>query len=138
MLRSGPIPRFLHGIIEYIAAIAFLFAPFVLDFDSDAATYLAIAVGVVVLVVAATTDGPTSLVNQIPLPFHILLDYVLAIFLVATPFIFGFSDEGRPTAWFIALGVIHLLVTIATRFYHDPADAIDPSTRPNAPFEDVL
>ena len=28
----------------------------------------------------------------------------------------GFSDETAPTAFFIALGVLHLLVTIGTRF----------------------
>jgi hypothetical protein len=36
--------------------------------------------------------------------------------LVAAPFLFGFSGEGPPTAAFIALGVVHLLVTVGTRF----------------------
>ncbi|MCW2923432.1 MAG: hypothetical protein JWM98_836, partial [Thermoleophilia bacterium] len=120
MLRSGPIPLFVHGVIEYLAAIAFLLAPFVLDFHSDAATYLSVAVGVVVLVVAATTEGPTSLVNQMPIMIHVVLDYVLALFLIASPFLFDFSDEGRATAWFIGLGVVHLLLTIATRFLPGP------------------
>lgn len=132
MLRSGPIPLFLHGLIEYVAAIAFLLAPFVLDFHSDAATYLSIAVGVVVLMVAATTDGPTGIVRQLPIAVHVLLDYVLAIALIAMPFVFGFSDEGAPTAWFIALGVIHLLLTIATRFLpavQRPSDNAGPAAR---------
>ncbi len=116
MTRSGPIPYFIHGIIEYFAAVAFLAAPFVLDFQSDAATYLSVAVGVIVLMVAATTVGPTSLVNQIPISLHVVLDFALAITLIALPFLFGFSDERNPTIWFIALGVIHLLLTIATRF----------------------
>jgi len=118
-LRSGPIPFFLHGIVEYLAAIAFLFAPFVLDFNSDAATYLSVAVGVAVIFVAATTAGGTSLVNVIPIMIHVVIDYVLAIALIAFPFIFGFSDENAPTAWFITLGVIHLLMTIGTRFLDD-------------------
>jgi len=121
MIRSGPIPLFVHGVIEYLAAIAFLLAPFVLDFESDAATWLSVGVGVVVLVVAATTDGPTSLVNVMPISMHVLLDYVLALLLVAMPFLFRFSDEGAPTAWFITLGVVHLLLTIGTRFKRPPA-----------------
>ncbi len=45
-----------------------------------------------------------------------MLDYVLAIFLIASPFILGFSDDGTAAAFFIVLGVVHLLLTIATRF----------------------
>jgi hypothetical protein len=36
--------------------------------------------------------------------------------MIAAPFLFGFSREGAPTAFFIVLGVVHLLVTIGTRF----------------------
>lgn len=116
MLREGPIPRFIHGLVEYVAGAALIAVPFLLDFESDAAVAVSIVVGVIVVAVAATTDGPTSLVNQIPLSVHLLLDYVLAVLLIAVPFLFGFSDEGAPTAFFIALGVAHLLITIGTRF----------------------
>jgi hypothetical protein len=129
MLRSGPIPYFIHGIIEYVAAIAFVLAPFVLGFDSHAATYLSVAVGVIVIVVAATTEGPTSLVNAMPIGFHVLLDYLLALALIALPFLAGFSKEGAPTAWFIALGFIHLLLTIGTRFRAGPDDHERPARR---------
>ena len=48
-----------------------------------------------------------------------ILDYVLAIFLIASPFVLGFSDDGTAAAFFIVLGVVHLLLTIATRFVAD-------------------
>ena len=115
MIRQGPIPRFVHGIIEYVAAAALIVAPFLLNFDG-AATAVSIVAGLIVLVVAAVTDGPTSLVNSLPLPANILLDYALAALLVASPFLFGFSGKSTPTAFFIGLGILHLLVTIATRF----------------------
>ncbi len=116
MVTQGPIPRFVHGLIEYVAAVVLFAAPFVLSFDSNSAVAVSIIAGVVVLVVAASTDGPTSLVNQIPMPAHVVLDYVLAVVLIAMPFIAGFSNETNPTVFFIALGVVHLLVTIGTRF----------------------
>ena len=115
MIRQGPIPHFAHGLIEYLAAVVFIVAPFVLDFDGSA-TAVSIVAGLLVLVVAAVTDGPTSLVNSLPLEAHILIDYAFAALLIAAPFLFGFSDKTAPTAFFIVLGVIHLLVTIATRF----------------------
>lgn len=116
MLSQGPIPRFVHGLIEYVAGVLFIAAPLLLSFDSRAATAISIVVGVVVLVIAAATDGPTSLVNSLPITAHVALDYVLAVLLVALPFVAGFSGETTPTVFFIALGVAHLLITIGTRF----------------------
>ena len=116
MLRQGPIPRFVHGALEYAAGALLIAAPFLLQFDSGAAVALSVVAGVVVIVVAASTEGPTSLVNSIPIAAHLLLDYALAALLIAAPFLFGFSDETSPTAFFLVFGVLHLLVTIGTRF----------------------
>jgi hypothetical protein len=116
MLKQGPIPRFLHGFVEYAAAALFFVAPFLFAFDSGEATAASIVAGVVVLFLAATTEGPTSLINYVPLAAHVVLDYALALALIAIPFLAGFSDETAPTAFFIALGVLHLLVTTGTRF----------------------
>jgi hypothetical protein len=116
MLSEGPIPRFVHGLIEYVAAVALVAAPFVLSFDSGAATAASLIAGVLVLIVAACSDGPTSLVDQIPVPVHFTLDWLLALALIAIPFVAGFSDETNPTVFFLVLGVLHLLVTIGTRF----------------------
>lgn len=115
-MREGPLPLVAHGAIEYIAALLLIVAPFLLDFESGAATALSIIIGVVILAIAAATDGPTSLVNQIPRSAHVALDYVLVVVLIALPFLAGFSVETAPTVMFIALGVAHLLVTIGTRF----------------------
>ena len=116
MLRDGPIPAFVHGVAEYIVGVLLVVAPFLFSFRADTATVLAVAAGVVVLVVAATTRGPTGLVKHLPISAHVALDYVLAVFLVASPYLFGFSDETAPTTLFLALGVVHLLLTIGTRF----------------------
>jgi hypothetical protein len=123
MMREGPIPLFVHGIIEYAGGALLVASPFLLSYDSGAATALSIVVGVVVVGLAAATDGPTSLVNQVPRAAHVALDYVLVVLLVALPFLAGFSDETAPTALFIVVGVAHLLVTIGTRFRSEPAEA---------------
>jgi len=120
MMRDGPIPLFVHGVIEYAASALLIAAPFLLAFDSGAATALSIVLGVVVLGLAAATDGPTSLVNQMPRAAHVALDYVLVALLIALPFLAGFSDESAPTAFFIVIGVAHLLITIGTRFRSAP------------------
>jgi hypothetical protein len=116
LLRQGPIPRLLHGVIEYAAGVLLIAAPFLLGFKAGAAVAVSIVAGILVLVIAASTEGPSSLVNSIPLSVHVLLDYALAAILLASPFLFKFTDESAPTAFFIVLGVAHLLVTIGTRF----------------------
>jgi VIT1/CCC1 family predicted Fe2+/Mn2+ transporter len=124
-MRQGPISRFLHGVIEYVAGVLLIAAPFIFSFESGAATAVSIIAGVLVIVIAASTDGPSSLINSIPIPAHLLLDFALAAALIASPFLFGFSDESAPTAFFLVIGVLHLLVTIATRFKSGDAAARD-------------
>lgn len=116
MLRQGPIPRFLHGAIEYAIGVLLIAAPFLFGFKASAAVAVSIIAGVLVLVAAASSDGPTSLVNSVPISAHLLFDVGLAAVLVAAPFLFGFNAESAPTAFFIVLGVGHLLMTIGTRF----------------------
>lgn len=121
MLHKGPVPAAIHGIIEYLAGVLFIAAPYLFDFTTPRAKTLSIAVGVVILVVAAVTRGPTGLIDELPVSAHVVIDFVLAVFLIAASFLFGFSEDGKATAFFIVLGVAHLLITIATRFV--PTDA---------------
>jgi hypothetical protein len=119
MVKQGPIPAFVHGLYEYIGGIALIVLPLVLGYDAGSATAVSIVLGVLVIFLTATTAWTTSLVNQVPLPVHILLDYALAAVLIASPFLFTFSDESTPTAVFIAAGIIQLLVAIGTRYRKD-------------------
>lgn len=133
MLRNGRFPLSLHALIEYVAGAVFIAAPFVLGFDDGTATAVSIVIGVLVLGIAASTDWPAALMRTIPLPFHLALDLALAALLVASPFVFGFSDETAPTAFFIVLGVVHLLLTLGTRFVPDDAGGV-----PAAPADDPV
>ena len=116
MFKQGPVPAFVHGIVEYLAAALFIAAPFLFSFEDDTATAVSIVVGVVVLIVTASTALPTGLIKSIPVQAHAVIDFLLAAVLIAAPFLFGFSDDGTATGFFIVLGVVHLLMTIATRF----------------------
>jgi VIT1/CCC1 family predicted Fe2+/Mn2+ transporter len=116
MFKQGPVPAFVHGVIEYLAGALFIAAPFLFSFDDDTATAVSIVAGVVILVVTASTALPTGLIKSIPVQAHAMIDFLLAAVLIAAPFLFGFSDDGTATAFFIVLGVVHLLLTIATRF----------------------
>lgn len=116
MIRQGPLPLFLHGLIEYLAGALFIAAPFLFSFDDTAATALAIVVGAGIIVLAIVTDAPTGIVRTLPIEVHVVLDYVLAVLLVAAPFIFGFRDDEAAVLVFVLLGVAHLVITTITAF----------------------
>ena len=136
MYRQGPIPAFVHGLVEYVAGALLVAAPFLFSFTSDAATAVSIVAGVVVLIVASSSAMSTGLIKSIPVHAHVVLDYILAALLIASPFIFSFTDDGTATAFFIVLGIVHLLMTIATRFIRDAKEPAqrrrDPATPPAA------
>lgn len=123
MVKQGPVPAFVHSLIEYVAGVLLIAAPLLLDYHSGAAKAVSIVLGVLVLFLVATTTSTMSLINQVPLSMHIVFDYVLAALLIASPFLFGFSDEGTPTAVFLAGGIVWLLMSIGTRYREEETPA---------------
>ena len=121
MFKRGPVPPVVHGLLDYRLAALLIAAPFLFAFDADAAVAVSIAAGVAVLVLGAFTAWTTGIVKSIPPVAHAMLDYLLALVLIAAPFLFGFTDDTGATAFFVVVGVAGLLLTIATRFTPDPA-----------------
>jgi hypothetical protein len=116
MVRQGPIPAFVHSLVEYLAGALLIAAPLLLDYSSGAAKAVSIVLGVLVVFLVATTTSTMSLINQVPLSMHIVFDYVIAAVMIASPFLFSFSGESTPTAVFLAGGVLWLLLSIGTRY----------------------
>jgi hypothetical protein len=54
--------------------------------------------------------------GPIPLKAHATLEPIVAILLIAAPWIFGFNDVGSSTAVSIAVGVIMLISGMSTRW----------------------
>jgi hypothetical protein len=111
-----------HGLLEYGLGLLSIMAPFIFSFETDRATALSIALGTAVLVFGVVTVAPTGLVRSLPLDSHIVLDYLLALLLVASPFIFSFTDDGPAFAYFVVVGILHLLLTVLTRFRKLPKE----------------
>jgi len=114
--RRRTVPLAIHGLVEYGEGILTIIAPFLFNFDSNGATVLAIAIGAAVLVLAVITVSPTGISPSLPLASHVVLDYVLVGVWISFPFIFGFSDDENALAYFLIIGIAHLLMTVSTRF----------------------
>src|SRR3954454_1688153 len=123
MVKQGPIPAFVHSLIEYVAGVALIAAPLLLDYHSGAAKAVSIVLGVLVLFLVATTTSTMSLINQVPLSMHIVFDYVIAAVLIASPFLCGCSGESPPTGISITAGVVCLLLRIGTLYRKEDTPA---------------
>jgi hypothetical protein len=117
MLRQGPISLTLHAMLEPLIAALLIAAPFLFGFsDAGAPTAVSIVLGVAVLIVGMSTRWRVSLVKAIPIPVHLTIDLIVGALLIASPFLFGFSDDGGPTAFFLIVGVAELLAALGTRW----------------------
>jgi hypothetical protein len=115
LLRRGSIPLPLHGLLEYGVGVL-LIASSSLFYSDDTATAVSILLGAAVLGLTALSDMPTALLRRIPLGAHIFLDFLIGVLLIASPFLFQFSDETEATATFLVIGIGYLFLTAVTRF----------------------
>jgi hypothetical protein len=117
LVRRGSIPLTVHGLLDYGAGLLLIVGTLLFHFDTDAPKVLSVLIGAGVLVIAVVTDSPTGVSKTLPLASHIVLDYVVALFVIVAPFLFGFTDDGPALAFFLLVGVAYLLMTVMTRFY---------------------
>jgi hypothetical protein len=90
--------------------------PIVLDFDSTAATVIAVAFGAGAAVLAVGTAWPTGIVKVIPPLLHGYADIIVTVALILLPFILGFDDSTAALLFYEIVGGAGLLATLATRF----------------------
>lgn len=113
--RRGSVPLALHGLLEYGIGVLLIASSSLFSFDSlPRAVGILLGAGIVAL--AALSDLPTALMRRVPLGSHIVLDYALGVLLVASPFLFGFSDDAGALAFFVVVGLGYLVLAAVTRF----------------------
>ena len=121
-MQRNSIPLSVHVLLEYGLGILTILAPFLLSFDDSAADILAVLIGAGILVLAVVSDAPTGLARTLPAASHVVIDYVLGLLLIVVPFVFGFAgDDAVATAYFIALGVLFVVLAVLTRYRGKPA-----------------
>lgn len=96
------VPTRVHGVFDYIGGIGLILAPFVFGFFSvgGIAVILPMVLGVGLLVYSLLTRYELGIpaVKFIPMPYHLIFDFVAAALLAASPFLFGFYHN-TPNVW---------------------------------------
>lgn len=112
------IPTKVHGFLDYIVAIALIFAPMIFGFSEvgGAAVLVPIILGIGLILYSLFTRYELGAFKIIGMPVHLIFDVAASLFLIASPFIFGFADEA-PNAWVphIVVGVAVILVVIFSK-----------------------
>jgi len=107
-----------HTIIGLIVGIGLLFAPWLFDLNKYGGAVVAVPVyvGIFILVSELTTTSPLSPLKFVPMRMHVMLDVITGLFLVASPWLFGFSDLPM-AAWMphVIVGIVTAGYALATR-----------------------
>src|ERR1700754_749565 len=102
-----------HGIVDYLAAISLIVAPFVLGLgvDNPMAIWISVASGVAVIIVSAATRYRYGLFKLIPFGGHLALDLLVATAFMLVPYLFKF--EGLDAAYYyINAAVVYWVVAL--------------------------
>ncbi|HEY6564787.1 MAG TPA: hypothetical protein VIY86_09845 [Pirellulaceae bacterium] len=105
----------IHGILDYLVIIVLFSAPNLLGFTGNAAS-VSYILGAAYVLLALTTAYPLSLAKIIPFTVHGTLELILSPFLVAMPWLAGFSGQPAAKTFFIASGVALFVVWMVTDY----------------------
>ena len=97
-----------HTIIGIIVGIVLLLAPSLFGFaDNELASRVPMYVGVFIIISELITTSRMSPFKLVPMRVHLVLDYLIGIFLALSPWLFGFSDAPA-NAWVphVAVGIL--------------------------------
>jgi hypothetical protein len=121
------IPTRVHALLDYTVGVLLIAAPWIFRFadESTAAKWISVIVGIAMIGLSAMTDYEGGfLTRAIPMRVHLATDAVVGVFLIASPWLFGFADQGV-NAWlpFVAIGVGELGAAAMTSPVPDTARA---------------
>src|SRR5262245_8278044 len=109
-----------HGFLDYLVDVAFVSAPFVLDYRGLPAV-IGWALAGVHFVMTVLTAFPLGIVQVIPFTGHGAFELLAALALSAIPCIAGFSRVEVPRNFFMISGIAILIVWAITDYKAAPA-----------------
>lgn len=103
-----------HAILDYLVGLLLMAAPWLLGFaDDTAATVIPVALGASTLVYSLFTNYEYALARMIPYRVHLTIDMIAGIVLLASPWLFGFSD--RIYLPHVILGAFEIVAVLLSR-----------------------
>ena len=108
------IPTRIHAVADYLVGLILIASPWIFGFShSGTATWLPVILGVGAFVYSLLTNYEGGILPLIPMPVHLVFDFLSGVLLAASPWLFGFSDR----LWMphLILGLIEIGAAVLTR-----------------------
>ncbi len=114
------VPTRVHGIFDYIGGIGLIASPFIFGFYSmgGIAVILPIVLGIGLILYSLLTNYERGIpgLRFIPMPAHLIFDFVAAALLAVAPFLFNYSNQGL-NVWLpqVVAGIAVILLVIVSQ-----------------------
>jgi hypothetical protein len=112
------IPTKVHGVLDYIVAIALIFAPMIFGFSQigGAAVVIPVVLGIGLFLYSLFTKYEWGLIKVIGMPYHLVIDIIASVFLALSPWLFGFANQAW-NVWVphVAVGIAVILVVLFSK-----------------------
>lgn len=114
------LPTSMHGVLDYLVGIALIAAPWIFGFAyvGGAAVYVPIILGIALIVYSLVTKYELGIpgIKFLPMPYHLVIDFIAAAFLAASPWIFGFASKPL-NVWLphLVVGIVVILVVLVSQ-----------------------
>lgn len=102
-----------HGVIDYLWSIVLLASPWLFGFaNGGAETWVPVILGIGGIVYAVVTNYELGLVKVLPMPVHLMIDLAMGVFLLLSPWLFGFAEN--IAAPHVVLGIMAIGTSLMT------------------------
>lgn len=102
----------IHGYIDYMTGALLVLLPLILDLDNFTASTVLIIMGAGIILYSLITDYELGLLKIVGMKTHLLIDLLGGVFLLASPWIFGFADNVYLP--FVIIGIAEIGVSLLT------------------------
>jgi xanthine/uracil permease len=113
-------PTRVHAVMDYLMAIVIGTLPWWAGtYHGGAESWIPIALGVGIIVMAVMTDYALSMVPKLPMRLHLGAEFAGGLLLAASPWLFRFADlSARP---YVVLGIVAMAIALCTRTSPSPS-----------------
>ena len=114
------LPTSVHGVLDYLVGIVLIAAPWIFGFAyvGGAAVIVPIVLGIALILYSLVTRYELGIpgIKFLPMPYHLVIDFVAAVFLALSPWIFGFASKPL-NVWLphLVVGIAVIVVVIVSQ-----------------------
>ena len=105
------ITKSIHAYLDYPVALALILLPFILGLgeSNEIALYLSVVTGIAAFVLTLLTDHHLGVYKVIPYKLHLVVDFIVAIVFIISPFLFSFKGLDTYYYWINGISVLSVI-----------------------------